>query len=262
VPGNITLIVVGDVTPGALMPKLEKAFGAWKGKAVVPPPLPPISQIKEKFLTLVDKPGAAQSVIMIGRVGVPRLTEDYFPIVVMNTILGGSFSSRLNQNLREKHGYTYGASSGFDFRPLAGPFVARSSVQTAVTDKSLEEFMIELKGILEEVPEEEIARARNYLALGYPGDFQTVGQIAGQLEELVVYNLPDDYFNRYISRILAVTKEQVRKAAQKYIVTENLAFIVVGDRKEIEEGVSALNLAPMTTRTVEDVLGPAPDPGK
>ena len=262
VPGNATVIVVGDVTPAAVMPRLERAFGAWKGKPASAPALPPIRQIAEKSLTLVDKPGAAQSVIMIGRVGAPRLTDDYYAITVMNTLLGGSFSSRLNQNLREKHGYTYGAGSGFTFGLLAGPFIARASVQTAVTDKALVEFMNELRGILEEAPEEEVARARNYLALGYPGDFQSVGQIAAQLEELVIYDLPDDYFNNYIGRVLAVTKEQVRRAAQKYIIPDTLAFIVVGDRKEIEEGVRGLGLAPVTVRSIEDVLGPAPDPGR
>jgi zinc protease len=262
VPANITVIVVGDVAPAAIMSRLETAFGAWKGKPAAAPALPAIRQIAGTSLTLVDKPDAAQSVIMIGRVGVPRTTDDYYAITVMNTILGGSFSSRLNQNLREKHGYTYGAASSFDFRPLAGPFVARASVQTAVTDKALGEFMNELRGILQEVPEEEVARARNYLALGYPGDFQSVGQIAAQLEELVIYNLPDDYFNKYIGRVLAVTKEQVRQAAEKYIVPDTLAFVVVGDRKEIEEGINGLALAPVTVRSIEDILGPAPDPGR
>ncbi|MEW6511335.1 MAG: pitrilysin family protein [Bacteroidota bacterium] len=258
VPSNVTVIVVGDVSGTMIMPKLEKAFGSWKGKAAAPPSIPSVGQIKEKTLLLVDKPGAAQSVIMIGRVGVKRITDDYFPIVVMNTILGGSFTSRLNQNLREQHGYSYGAGSRFEFRPLPGPFVASASVQTAVTDKALVEFMNELKGMLEEVPDTDLDRAKNYVALGFPGDFQSVGQIAGQLEELVVYNLPDDYFNKYIGRVLAVTKEDVLKAAKKYITPDNLAFIIVGDRSEVETGVTALELAPPTFLTVDEVLGPAP----
>jgi len=261
VPGNTTIVVVGAMNAAALLPRLEKAFGGWKGKAASVPSLPAIGQLKEKSLVLVDKPGAPQTVIMIGHIGVPRLTDDFFPIVVMNTILGGSFSSRLNQNLREKNGYTYGAGSRFDFRPLPGPFVASASVQTAVTDKALTEFMNELKGILAEVPAEELARAKNYLALGYPGDFQSVGQIAGQLEELVIYGLPDDYINKYVGRILAVTKEDVLRVAQKYVKVDNLAFVVVGDRKEIEGGVAALDLAPATYLTVDDVLGPAPGDG-
>lgn len=258
VPSNTSIIVVGDVNAATLLPRLEKAFGGWKGKAASVPSLPAIGQIKNKSLILVDKPGAAQSVIMIGRIGVPRLTDDFFPILVMNTILGGSFSSRLNQNLREKHGYTYGAGSRFDFRPLPGPFVASASVQTAVTDKALTEFMNELRGILEDIPDQELTRAKNYLALGYPGDFQSVGQIAGQLQELVIYGLPDDTMNKYIGRILAVTKEDVQRVARKYIVPDTLAFIVVGDTKEIASGVTALDLAPATTLSIDDVLGPAP----
>ena len=258
VPGNTTIIVVGDITGDEMMPKLERAFGDWKGDPASAPPVPAISQIREKTLLFVDKPGAAQSVIEIGRVGVPRLTEDYYAIVVMNTILGGSFTSRLNTNLREKHGYTYGAGSRFEFRPLAGPFIASASVQTAVTDKSLEEFIRELKGILEPVPPGDVERAKNYVALSFPADFQSVGQIAAQIEELVIYGLPDDYFNRYTERILAVTPSDVERVAKKYINTDNLAFVIVGDRKEVGKSVSALHIAPEKFLTVEDVLGPAP----
>ncbi len=258
VPGNTTIIVVGDITGGEMMPKLERAFGDWKGDLAPAPAVPAISQIREKSLLFVDKPGAAQSVIEIGRVGVPRMTDDYYAIVVMNTILGGSFTSRLNMNLREKHGYSYGAGSRFEFRPLAGPFVASASVQTAVTDKSLEEFIRELKGILEPVPPADVERAKNYVALSFPADFQSVGQIAAQIEELVIYGLPDDYFNRYTGRILAVTPSDVERVAKKYVNPDNLAFVVVGDRKEVGQSVSALHIAPEKFLTVDDVLGPAP----
>jgi len=258
VPGNTTIVVVGDVTEGEMMPKLEQAFGDWKGEAAPAPPVPPISQIKGKSLLFVDKPGAAQSVIEIGRVGAPRMTDDYYALVVMNTILGGSFTSRLNMNLREKHGYTYGAGSRFEFRPFAGPFVAAASVQTAVTDSSLVEFMNELKGILAPIPPSDVERAKNYVALGFPADFQSVGQIATQLEELVIYGLPDDYFNHYTEKILAVTPQDVERVARKYVTPDNLAFVIVGDRKEVGGSVSALKIAPEKFLTVEDVLGPAP----
>ena len=258
VPAATTIVVVGDVTSDEMIPKLERAFGDWKGEPAPPPSVPPVSQVKGKSLLFVDKPGAAQSVIEIGRVGVPRLTDDYYAIVVMNTILGGSFTSRLNMNLREKHGYTYGAGSRFEFRPLAGPFIAAASVQTAVTDKSLEEFIRELKGILEPVPAADVERARNYVALGFPSEFQSVAQIAAQLEELVIYGLPDDYFNNYTGKILAVTPSDVERVARKYITPENLLFVVVGDRKEVGQSVSALHIAPEKFLTVEDVLGPAP----
>lgn len=257
-PNNATLIVVGDVTANTLLPKLEKAFGSWKNVTPSTIALPKINQVAERRVILVDKPGAPQSEIRIGRIGVPRLTEDYYPLVVMNTILGGSFSSRLNQNLREKHGYTYGAGSRFDYRPLPGPFMASAAVQTAVTDSSLIEFMKELKGILEPVPEKELERAKNYVALSFPGDFQTVGEISGRLEELAIYGLPDTYFNDYIGHILSVTQADVRRVAKKYLDPEKVDIIVVGDRSQIEKNIAALKLGPMTVLSVEDVLGKAP----
>ncbi len=258
VPANTTIIVVGDITGAEIMPKLESAFGEWNGNVVSPPPVPPVPQKREKTLVFVDKPGSAQSVITIGRIGAARLTDDYYAIVVMNALLGGPFTSRLNMNLREAHGYSYGASSEFDFLPLPGPFVATASVQTDVTDKALTEFVNELRGILKPVPDADLERVKNYLALGYPGEFQSVAQIASQLEELAIYGLPDDYFNGYIGRIRAITQSDVERVARKYINTDDLVFIIVGDRKEIAERVTALNLAPAKFLSVEDVLGPAP----
>jgi zinc protease len=258
VPGNTTAIVVGDVSQSLIRRRLEKAFGSWKGRATRPPKLLPIEQLRKSSIQIVDKPGAPQTVVDIGRVGAPRLSPDYYSIVVMNTILGGSFTSRLNQNLREEHGYTYGAGSEFDFRPLPGPFRAAASVETGVTDKALAEFMKELKSMHDLVSDADLDRAKNYVALSFPGEFQSVGEIAGELEQLVIYHLPDDYFNKYVQRILAVTKQDVQRVAQKYVDENNLAIVLVGDREKIEEGVKSLNLGPVKDLTVDDVLGPAP----
>ncbi len=255
---HASLIVVGDIAANAIMPKLESAFGKWNAGKAPSITWPEVKQVAERQIYLVDKPGAAQSVIRIGRIGAKRATEDYYAIDVMNTILGGSFTSRLNYNLREQHGYSYGAGSGFAFRPLPGPFVANASVQTEVTDKALTEFMKELQGILGEISDEELQRAKNYQALGYPGSFQTTGQIAGALTELVTYGLPDTYFNDYIKNILAVTKEQVQAAAKKYIDPNAVAIVIVGDRAKIEAGVRALNLGPVKTMTIAEVLGKPP----
>ena len=257
-PNTSSLIVAGDVNARTLLPRLEAAFGRWKPVHPAPPVLPPVSLASGRRVVLVDKPGAPQSEIRIGYVGVPRRTDDYYPIVVLNTILGGSFTSRLNQNLREKHGYTYGARSMFDFRLLPGPFVASAGVQTAVTDSSLIEFMKELQGVLAPVPENDLVRARNYVALSYPGDFQTIGQIASEMEELVIYDLPDNTFNEYIGRILAVGKEDVERAARKYIRPSEMVIVVVGDRSQVEQKIAGLNLGPLTVMSVEDVLGKAP----
>jgi predicted Zn-dependent peptidase len=257
-PGNATVIVVGDVTAAAIRPKLEAAFGKWAGAATPKVTLTDAKQVPTRQVYLVDKPGAAQSEIRIGRIGVPRLTEDYFPLIVMNTILGGSFTSRLNQNLREEHGYTYGASSGFDFRPAPGPFVAAAAVQTDVTDKALGEFMKELKGITDSVSPTEVTRAKNYVALGFPAEFQSVSTIALQLGDIVTYGLPDDYLNNYIGRVQQVSRADIERVAKKYIDPNHIAIIVVGDRSKVEQGVRSLNLGEVKLLTVDDVLGGPP----
>lgn len=257
-PNNATLVVVGAVTRQLVQPRLESAFGSWRGGTLATVNWPDVLQVERRTVSLIDKPGAAQSEIRIGRIGVSRLTDDYFPLQVLNTILGGSFTSRLNQNLRETHGYSYGAGSFFDMRPLPGPFMAYSAVQTDVTDKALAEFMKELRGILQPVSDEELDRAKNYLALGYPDNFSSVGQIAQMLSELVIFNLPDDYFNRYVERVMKVTKEDVQNVARKYIDPEKIAIVVVGDRKLVEKGIRDLKLGPVSTMTIEDVLGKMP----
>ena len=257
-PNSATLIVVGDVTRSSIEKALESAFGSWTGGTTATVNWPDVEQVEKRLVYLVDKPGAAQSEIRIGRIGVTRMTEDYFPLLVMNTILGGSFSSRLNQNLRETHGYSYGAGSFFDMRPLPGPFIAYSAVQTDVTDKALTEFMKELKGILETIPDDELTRAKNYVALGYPDSFESVAQIAGMLGEMIAYNLPENYFNTYVEKVLAVTKDDVHRVAKAYIEPEKMAIVVVGDKKTIEKGIKSLNLGPVQNMTIEEVLGKPP----
>ncbi|MER3525403.1 MAG: hypothetical protein C4326_15520 [Ignavibacteria bacterium] len=256
-PRNATLIVVGDVVPAVLRTKLEAELASWKGDAVPPPSLQPAPQVQARKLYVVDKPGAPQSVIRIGRIGAARTTPDYYAITVMNTILGGSFTSRLNNNLREEHSYTYGAGSRFTMLPLPGAFLAFSDVHTEVTDKALGEFMKELRAIAS-VTEEEVQRAKNYVALGYPSQFQSVGEIAGALAEVVLYNLPDDYFNSYTSRILAVTKKDVERVARTYIDPDRIVIVVVGDRKKIEQAIAPLQLGQIEYLTIEDVLGKPP----
>ena len=257
-PDNAFFVVVGDVTPDVITKKLDAYFGGWKSTETQKLTWPAARQVESKKIYLVDKPGAAQSVIRIGRIGAERTTPDYYALVVLNTILGGSFTSRLNQNLREQHGYAYGAGSIFDFRKLPGPFAAVGSVQTDVTDKALAEFMKELTNIMAPVTDQELDRAKNYLALGYPQNFQSISGMAGQLAELVIFNLPDSYFNDYTKHILGVTKDDVEQAAKKYLDPERVKIIIVGDRQKIEPGITALKLAPLENLTIDDVLGKAP----
>ena len=256
-PANATLIVVGDVRPDAVLPDIEKHFGSWKAGASLARrvPVPAAPQLARGQIYLVHKPDAEQSQIRIGWVGVPRSTSDYFPLLVMNTVLGGSFTSRLNQNLREEHGYSYGASSGFDMRLSPGPFVAAAGVQTDKTAEALREFFNELAAITKPIGADEIAKARNYIALGFPSEFESSGDLSRRLEELIVYQLPDDYFERYVASVQAVTADAAQKAAATYIQPPRFAVVVVGDRNVIEAGIRALDLGPVRVMSVEEALG-------
>ena len=258
-PEHAAILVVGDVTPAKVLPLLETNFGKWRAAAVaaathVTLPAPPARTSRGVYI--VDKPGAAQSQIRIGSVGVPRSTPDFFPIQVMNTVLGGSFESRLNMNLRENHGYTYGAQSQFDMRVSAGPFTAAAGVQTDKTADSLKEFFNELNGILQPVSADELARARNYITLRFPERFETTTDVSDRLEQLLVYQLPDDYFSTYVQKTQAVSAADVQRVARAYIAPERMAVVVVGDLKVIEPSIQALNLGPITHVTLDEIFGP------
>jgi zinc protease len=256
-PANATLIVVGDLTADGVMPQLEKQFGSWRAGSTAPghTTVPMAPQPAQRQIVLVDMPGAEQSQVRIGWVGVPRSAPDYFPLQVLNTILGGSFTSRLNQNLRETHGYSYGASSRFDMRLSAGPFFAGAGVQTDKTAEALREFFNELTAIGKPIPADELAKAKNYVAFGFPSNFETIGDFSAQIEQQIVYGLPDSYYADYVKNIQAVTAEAVAKAAATYIQPQRFLVVVVGDRKAIEPGIRALNLGMVRTMSVQEALG-------
>ncbi len=254
-PRTAHLLVAGDVTPATILPKLEKTFGGWtNGAAPAAPALGDTTQHAAKQIYLIDRPGAAQSQIRIGWIGVARHTPDYHVLEVLNTVLGGSFTSRLNQNLRERNGYSYGAGSTFDMRSTPGPFFASSGVQTDKTVESLREFFIELNAIRQPIPADELQRAKNYLALGFPAGFETTGSVASQLGELVIHGLSESLFNEYAGKIQAVTAADVQRAANQYIQPDRFAVIVVGDLSKIEQPIRAANLGPVRVVPVDDVL--------
>ncbi len=254
-PKNAHLIVVGDVQPDAAVAMLEKNFGSWKPAAAAAAPRPfTAPAARARTVYLIDKPGAAQSVIRIGWSGVPRSTPDYYAIQVLNTILGGSFTSRLNTNLRETHGYAYGAGSGFDMRLDAGPFFATANVQTDKTPESVTEFFTELTNIGKPILAEELDKAKNYLALGFPQDFETTQDIASKLSEQVIYGLPEGIFNEYVSKIQAVTAADVERVAKKYVTPDRFAVVVVGDLKTIEAGIRKLNLGTVRVVPIDEIL--------
>jgi zinc protease len=262
-PNNSTLIVVGDVKPDAIVAQLEKAFTGWTA-ATVPQVAVDAKPVARDHTTiyLVDRPGAAQSVIDIGTVGVSRTAPDYFPRLVLNQMLGGSFVSRVNLNLREAKGYTYGARTSFDYRRGAGPFTASAGVQTAVTKESVYEFLKELRGIRGDIPvtQAELDQAKQSLIRGFPRTLETPAQIATRLGDIALYGLPDKYFDSYIAGVSAVTIADVNRVAQESIDPAHLTILVVGDRSVIEPGLKSLE-GIGTTVTVLDATGkPITDP--
>lgn len=254
VPSNAVLIVTGDVTAATAMSQLEAAFGTWKGAAVAPAAVPAATQLTTRQVYLIDKPGAAQSQIRMGWVGVPRSTPDYFALRVLNTVLGGSFTSRLNQNLREEHGYAYGAGSSFEMRSGAGPFYAAAAVQTDKTSEALTEFFKELDAIRAPIGGDELEKAKSFLALSLPRSFETTQRLAGSLAQVFVYNLPADYYATYTERVRAVTPADVQRAAERYIQPDKFAVVIIGDRKVIEPGINALNLGPIRSVEIREVM--------
>jgi zinc protease len=257
-PENTSIVMSGAIDDGILA-TVNAAFSGWAlSGAVADVSIPEPPQSGELRILLVDNPGAAQSVVRIGHTGVTRNVEDFYAIEVMNTILGGSFTSRLNQNLREDKGYTYGASSSFDFLPTTGRFSAGASVFTAVTAPSISEFMSELRAIAEPMPQEEVDRARSFLAMRYPQNFQSVARMASMLTDLVIFDLEPSYLNEYPSRILDVSNEAIADAARRHIRPDNMTIVIVGDRATIESELAALDLAPIEVLSVSDVLGPVP----
>jgi predicted Zn-dependent peptidase len=251
-PNNATLLVVGDVRPDDIERRVRAMFGGWQRATVPPASYGQPTAAKGTTIYVVDKPGAAQSSFRIGGVGVARTTADYFPLTVMNTALGGSFTSRLNQNLRETRAYTYGASSGFAMRRAPGPFLASAEVVAAKTDSALIEFMKELRAIRDTIPQDELEKTKRYLQLQLPGRFETTGGIAGQLAQLVTYDVPLSFYNSYTQGIASVTQADVQRVARQYIDPDRLAIVIVGDRKSIEPTLRATKLGDVT---IVDITG-------
>ncbi|MEJ7646452.1 MAG: pitrilysin family protein [Chryseolinea sp.] len=258
VAGNTSIIVVGDVSKDEITALLEKFFSSYSSAMMKRPGNSIPEQYKSRKILIVNKPEAAQSVIMIGAIGADRATPDYNAIQVFNTIFGGSFTSRLNTNLRETHGYSYGAFSHFDFWPVPGPFTASSSVQTDATGPALKEFFNEFDAITKKMPTDEFERGKNYQALRYAGGFSTLEAIAVKLYEYVANSLPDDYFNTYVDKTLAVSQLSTEEATRKYILPDKFLVVIVGDASKIEAEVNKQKLGKATVVSIEDVLGKKP----
>lgn len=242
-PNNATLIVVGDVKMNELKTLLEKHLKAWKNGENKIGNVPAAKVEFVPGIYIVDKPKAPQSQIRVGSIGVQRNTPDYFALEVMNMILGGAFNSRINWNLREQKGYTYGARSNFAYRKEAGPFSAGGGFKSSVTDSCVYEILAEIKKMRQtDVTNEELEFAKNSLVRGFPRTFETLGQIAGYLGSLVLYDLPDDYYNSYIQNIQKVTLQDVRAVSEKYLQPDKMAVVIVGEVELNKSALEKLNL--------------------
>jgi len=255
-PDRASFYVVGDISQDQVRTLLTQQFGQWRarGTAARLPLANAGARPASSRVYLVDKPGAAQSVIAIGWPGIDRTSPDYAALTVMNTLLGGSFSSRLNTNLRETKGYTYGAGSSFSWRAIPGPFTASAQVRTNVTDSSLVEFFKELRGIRDTpVPPAELERGKAYVELDIPGSLESTSQVAGQMSQLAIFGLTLDELPRLAAAVRAVTAEDVQRVARQYLTPDQAHIVVVGDLAKVRAPIEALGLGPVTVLEVSAI---------
>ena len=250
-PDDAALIVTGNIKLAALKPLLEKQFGAWKSGRPAPAAMSSPETTDAKLI-LVDRPGAPQTTLICFSMGLARSTPDYAPVEVMNTDLGGLFSSRINMNLREAHGYTYGAFSFFMYHRAPGPFIAGSDVRTDVTAPATTELFKELRGMREtQMIPAEMNLSKDSIARSLPGRFERGTEAAATFAELFTYDLPLNFFSTLPERINAVTIEQVQAVAQKYVQPEKMIVLAVGDRAKIEAEMRKLNLGKVEIRDTD-----------
>ena len=252
-PRRATFIITGDVTLAEARAWVTAHFGNWKAPANSPnkPAAASVAAAPHTAtrVILVDKPGAAQSVIMIGAPGASRTSPDYPAIELMNTILGGSFSSRLNDFLREQLGYTYGANSRFEWSPVPGAFIASAQVRTNVTDSSLAVFFREFKRIrTEPITATELERGKAYIVLGALDNYETAGQVAGAISTSVLFGRPLSAIAQEYTQIRQLTAADVERAAQKYFDPAQMTVVVVGDVAKIRPAIEKLNLGPISVQ--------------
>lgn len=248
-PAGATVVIVGDHPEQVLLDAAAAAFGAWTASAgsgqldarggMATPPRQPTAR-----LAIVPRPGSAQSELRIGQVCAARSTPDYHTLVVLNTVLGGQFVSRVNLNLREDKGYTYGARTGFDLRRGLGPFVFQTSVQTEVTAEAIVEAQREIRDIRGERPptDAELETARAAVTLGFPRGFETAQQVSRSVAQLALHGLPDTYFEEFVPTVNAVTTEDLARAAVTHLDPARMVTLVVGDREKVGDSLASLGM--------------------
>jgi predicted Zn-dependent peptidase len=249
VPEGSTLVIVGNRPEEEMLDAATRIFGEWtagpapiaidRAAALAPPPAQPLAR-----LGVVSRPGAAQSELRIGHACAARSTPDYHALLTLNTVLGGAFVSRINLNLREDKGYTYGARTGFELRRGIGPFVVQTSVATNATADAVRETLKELRDVSESRPvtPDELSMAKDSVSKGYPRGFETVSQVARSIAQLALHGLPDSYFEDFIPRLSAVTADEVTRVARKYLDMGKMTTVIVGDLDTISRSLGSLDL--------------------
>jgi zinc protease len=250
-PNNAALVLSGDLTREQAKALAEAHFGSWKaGQASAAPIVLPATS--KASVILVPKSDATQTALQVTLIGTDRKTPDFAALEVLNAVLGGLFTSRINNNLREEKGYSYGVYSQFDYRRTPGPFDIAGSVRTNATGASIMEIMKEVRAVRDHLlPAEELENARNAQVLSLPGHFDTIEGIGASLAGLFAYDLPLNYYNTLAAQFAAVTAEQVQAAARKYLVPEKMLVVAVGDRKKIEPQLRKLKLGVLEVRSAD-----------
>ncbi len=253
-PRNSALVVAGDLTQAELGELVQKYLGSWSG-ALGAAGTPPVTECGGRAVVIVDRPGLPQTALRIGHLGVPRAHRDFIPIDVMNTALGGLFSSRINLNLREVHGYTYGASSAFFSRRGPGPFIVATSVRADATAAAVAEIVREVERMrVGELTARELTTARESITRSLPGLFETSSEAASSISQIFVHELPPDYYRTLPARVAAVDAKDVRRVAVEHLRPAELVVVAVGDREKIQPDLEALDLGPMKSADVDGTI--------
>ncbi|MCZ7557961.1 MAG: insulinase family protein [Bacteroidia bacterium] len=233
-PSQCFLLVVGDASPAQIVALAEEHFGDWSVPTAEDAGSMPIPPLSGRQVHVVDRPTAVQSSIVVGHPGIARNSEDYIPVSLMNTLFGGYFGSRLNLNLREARGYTYGAHSRFDARMQQGPFAAGAEVRMEVTDLAIEEVLTEMRRMREEViPEDELAKVQSYLTGSFPLQIETPSQVAQRIVTIELYGLSKTYYNHFNSTVLSLRPEDIQRVAVQYLNPDDAVIVAAGRGKQL-----------------------------
>jgi zinc protease len=237
-PDNAFVVAAGDINTEAFLALLDDLLGSWSGAPMRATGFESPGITPGRQIGLIDKEGAVQSAVRVGHVGIPRNTPDYIPLSALNMLLGGYFNSRINLNLREKNGFTYGARSMFDARFLSGPFLVSTEVRTEVTVRAVEEIISEITRIaLDPVTDEELQTVKNYMIGSFPLQIETPQQIANRIAMIVLYGLDRDYYDTYRDKLAALTVTDLHRVARQYLHPDALTIVASGNVQALQSGM-------------------------